>query len=86
MDYCSQLWSSGDHDSISKLGAVQHHFNSKVRDIENLNHWERLQAMNLCSQERERERYMIIFLWKISQDVVKVYRVPVSTSERRGRT
>ena len=22
MDYCSQLWSSGDHDSISKLEAL----------------------------------------------------------------
>ena len=42
--------------------------------------------MNPYSQGQERERYMIIFLWKISQNMVKGYSVPFSTSERRGRT
>ena len=86
MDYCSQLWSPGDQNSISKLEAVQRHFTSKVRGLENLSYWERLKAMNLYSQERRRERYMIIFLWKISQNMIKGYSVPFSTSERRGRT
>ena len=76
-------WRSWIHP---KLEAVQRHFNSKVRDIENLNYWERLQAMNLYSQERGKERHMIAFFWKISQNMVKGYSVSFSTSERRGRT
>ena len=86
MDYCSQLWCPGDQESISKLESVQRHFLSKVKGLEHLSYWERLSSMNLYSQERRRERYMVIFLWKISQDMVKGYSVPFTTSERRGRT
>ena len=86
MDYCSQLWSPGDQDSISKLESVQRHFTSKVKGLENMSYWERLKAMSLNSQERRRERYMIIFLWKISQNLVKGYSVPFINSDRRGRT
>ena len=69
-----------------KLESVQRHFTSKVKGLENMSYWERLKALNLFSQERRRERYMIIFLWKISQNLVKGYSVPFTTSERRGRT
>ena len=86
MDYCSQLWCPGDQESILKLESVQRHFTSKVKGLENMSYWERLKALNLFSQERRRERYMIIFLWKISQNLVKGYSVPFTTSERRGRT
>ena len=51
-----------------------------------MNYWERFKALNMYSQEHRRERYMIIFLWKISQNLVKGYSVPFITSERRGRT
>ena len=51
-----------------------------------MSYWERLKAMNLYSQERRRERYMIVFLWKISQTLVQGYSVPFLYSERRGRT
>ena len=86
MDYCSQLWSPGDQDSISKLESVQRHFTFKVKGLENMSYLERLKAMNLYSQERRRERYMIVFLWKISQNLVQGYSVPFLYSERRGRT
>ena len=75
MDYCSQLWSPSDQDSISKLESVQRHFTSKVSGLEELDYWERLQELHLYSQERRRERYMVIFLWKLSQGLVKGYKV-----------
>ena len=86
MDYCSQLWCPGDQESIARLESVQRHFTSKVKGLEHMSYWERLSSMNLYSQERRRERYMVIFLWKISQNLVKGYSVPFITSERRGRT
>ena len=58
MDYCSQLWSPGDQDSISKLEAVQRHFTSKVTGMEDMNYWARLHSLKLYSQERRRERYI----------------------------
>ena len=85
MDYCSQLWSPGDQESINKLEAVQRHFTSKVKGLEEMEYWERLSDLKLYSQERRRERYMIIFLWKLSQGMVNGYHVTFTHSERRGR-
>ena len=53
MDYCSQLWSPGDQDSIQKLEAVQRHFTSKVKGLEGMDFWERLQDLKMISQERK---------------------------------
>ena len=85
IDYCSQLWSPGDQDSISKLESIQRHFTSKIKDMEGLSYWERLSALQLYSQERRRERYMVLFLWKVSQGMVGGYKVDFSHSPRRGR-
>ena len=38
-----------------------------------MSYWEKLKQLKISSQERRRDRYMILFLWKISQDLVKGY-------------
>ena len=86
LDYCSQLWSPGDQESINKIESVQRHFTSKVMELEGLDYWERLKVLMMYSQERRRERYMMIFLWKLSQGLVKGYDMTFTNSERRGRT
>ena len=87
MDYCSQLWSPGDQDSIVKLESVQRHFTSKVQGLKDFDYWQRLQELQLYSQERRRERYMLIFLWKISQGLVKGFSMEFTDKAgRRGRT
>ena len=85
IDYCSQLWSPGDQVSINKLESVQRHFTAKVNGMEGLDYWVRLKELQMYSQERRRERYIIIFLWKVTQGLVKGYSVNVSESARRGR-
>ena len=40
----------------------------------------------MYSQERRRERYQIIFIWKISQGLVQGYNLTFTNSDRRGRT
>ena len=89
MDYCSQLWSPSDQASINKLEAVQKNLIDKIRDpmLSGLDYWEKLQHLRLYSQERRRERYMVIFLWKISQGMVSGYDVSfTSGGGRRGRS
>ena len=86
IDYCSQLWSPGDQISINKIESVQRFFTSKVEGMKELDYWDRLRELQMYSQERRRERYMIIFLWKISQGLVRGYDVTFCNSERRGRT
>ena len=41
--------------------------------------------LKLNSQERRRERYQIIFIWKVSQGLVTGYDVNFTHSPRRGR-
>ena len=67
------------------IEAVQRNFLSNVGGMGGLNHWDRLQKLNLYSQERRRERYMVIFMWKISEGLIKGYNVNFTESGRRGR-
>ena len=87
LDYCSQFWSPGDQDSINKIESVQRHFLAKVSSLDGVDYWRKLKKMNLLSQERRRERYMVLFIWKISQGMVQGYNLEfTSTRGRRGRT
>ena len=73
LDYCSQLWSPSDKASIPKLEAVARNFTSHIEGMEGMDYWERLDALNMYSQERRRERYAIIFIWKLAMGLVKGY-------------
>ena len=57
LDYTIQLWSPSDQSSISSLESVARHFISQIDGMTGLDYWERLQALQLYSQERRRERY-----------------------------
>jgi ribonuclease P/MRP protein subunit RPP40 len=85
LDYCSQLWSPMDQESINKVEGVVRNFTSNIWGMEDLTYWERLSQLRLYSQERRRERYMVIFLWKISQGLVKGVNISFHSSDRRGR-
>ena len=85
LDYNSQLWSPADQTSISELESVARHFTSKIDGMAGLDYWERLDSLSLYSQERRRERYQIIFLWKVAQGLVQGYKSTFVQSERRGR-
>ena len=86
LDYCSQFWSPGDQNSINKLEAVQRHFFSRVSSTEGLNYWQKLEYMTMYSQERRRDRYMVLFIWKLSQGLVHGYNIQFTSSKgRRGR-
>ena len=85
LDYCSQLWSPSDQGNIARLESVAKNFTSQVGGLDGLDYWERLGALNMYSQERRRERYQIIFIWKVSQLLVKGYSIPFKQNPRRGR-
>ena len=85
LDYTSQLWSPRDQASIGILESLARNFTSKIEGLGHLDYWERLQALKLFSQERRRERYQIIFIWKIAQGLVQGYHPSFVQSDRRGR-
>ena len=85
IDYCSQLWSPNDQGSIKDLETIQRNFTSRINGMVDKDYWERLKELKLYSQERRRERYAVIFLWKISQGLVAGYNIPFTNNGRRGR-
>jgi hypothetical protein len=48
-------------------------------------YWDRLSTLHIYSQERRRERYSIIFVWKIAQQLVMGYTMEFVDNPRRGR-
>ena len=89
LEYCCQLWCPTAIGQIRQLEAVQRTFTSRVAGLAGYNYWERLQQLGLYSLERRRERYMIIYVWKIvcglAPNVDGRDGISTHTSERRGR-
>ena len=68
LEYCCPLWNPsgpGSTSAIKMLEGVQRTFTSKIQSLGHLNYWQRLEALNLMSLQRRRERYLIIYMWKI---------------------
>ena len=67
IEYCCVLWSPTLQSQISQLESVQRFFTKKINFGENkdLDYWQRLQALKIYSAERRRERYIIIYTWKV---------------------
>ena len=89
LEYCCQLWCPRTPGLIRTLEGIQRSFTYRVRGLSELNYWERLQDLKLYSLERRRERYGIIYIWKVLQSLVPNFdeRVKVTSYviERRGR-
>ena len=90
MEYCSQLWSPCNLGPIRQLEAVQRSFTRRIDGMRDLNYWERLDCLALYSLERRRERYLIIYIWKILEDMVpnigeETSKVRCFNNIRRGR-
>ena len=70
IEYCSQLWSPTSKGDITRLEILQKNYTRKIHGSYGLNYWERLKKFNIFSLQRRRERYQIIYIWKILQNIV----------------
>ena len=53
--------------------------------MEDKDYLDRLTSLKMYSQELRRERYQIIFIWKVSQGLVEGYEMTFYNSDRRGK-
>ena len=65
LDYGSQLWSPTTKGDTQKLEMVQRSFIRKIDEVRSLDYWAQLRKLKLYSLERRRERYMVIYIWRI---------------------
>ena len=86
LDYASQLWSPHLLKSIYLIEKVQRSFTKHITGIKNKPYDERLKLLNLYSVQRRRDRYQIIYLWKIIEGLVPNLSAPITCtySKRRG--
>ena len=90
-DYCSQLWNPHRTGDIQDLELLQRSFVRKINGMQNLSYWEQLKSLNLYSLERRRERYIVIYTWRILEGSVPNIseapsRITASWNSRRGRS
>ena len=58
----------------------------QIHGMEELSYRERLKKLRMYSQERRRDRYMVIFIWKIAMGLVDGYKLDFTNEgTRRGR-
>ena len=92
LDYCSQLWSPTRKGEIQLLEMVQRSYIRNIASVRQMSYWEQLNYLRLYSLERRRERYMIIYIWKILEgfvpnisDLVGHDKISAKWHPRRGR-
>ena len=90
LDYCSQLWNPHKQGDIQLIEDVQRCFTRKIPIHGRKCYWERLRSLRLYSLERRRERYKIIYVWKMLENLVpnlstEHNRIKSKMSSRHGR-
>ena len=70
IEYCSQLWCPLKKGDIQSIEMVQRSFLRKISGFGQLTYWEQLKQLRMYSLERRRERYRIIYIWKILEGQV----------------
>ena len=65
LEYCSVLWSPADVGNIQKLDGIQWSFIRKISCSTEKDYWKRLKSLKMYSLQRRRERYRIIYIWKV---------------------
>ena len=86
LEYCCQLWSPWKVGEKQALEAIQRSYTSKITSVKHLDYWKRLQALELYSLERRRERYAIIYIYKvISGQITNNIDISTRTHTRLGR-
>ena len=72
---------------ISLLESVQRAFTKHIQGMHTYSYADRLSMLKLYSLQRRRDRYTIIYVWKILESIVPNLNIPITcySSIRRGR-
>ena len=85
LEYCCPLWNPADIASIQAIESVQQHFTKKIHGYQHLPYYERLKGLQLQSLQRRRERYIVIYMWKIKHGLCP-NDLEISFSDSNGRS
>ena len=69
LEFCCPLWNPWKITDIQLLEGVQRTVTSKIIEVKHLKYWDRLKVLGLMSLQRRRERYIILLMWKIKNEM-----------------
>ena len=84
IDYMSQICMPVSGSNLQRLEDLQRYFTKRVADLKQLDYWERLNRLQMSSQQRRLERYRISYIWKILEGLVPNCGLESSLNERLG--
>ena len=72
LDYCSPLWSPSpnNYKYIDLIEGTQRSYTSCINGMEGLDYAQRLKVLKMYSAQRRHERYKIIYIYKIKENLV----------------
>ena len=85
LDYCSPVYHPTSSVSLTtKIERVQRAFTRKIERMEGFDYWLRLKLLRLYSVERRRERFVIIYLFKMLHGFVPNIGMTYTENDRSG--
>lgn len=85
LEYISPVWSPHLIGEIQRIEGVQRAFTSRLNGCEGLNYWQRLRYLGIYSLQRRRERYKILYVWKMYRGLLPNHlNLDFKFSVRRG--
>ena len=85
MDYCCIVWNPHKRKDIQAIERIQRNFTKRISHLSELNYFERMKVLNIYSMERRRERYELLYIFKILKNIVPNVGINSKYSPRRGR-
>ena len=85
LDYSCVVWNPHLQQDKTLLESPQRLLTSKIEGLESLDYYQRLTELKLYSAERRRDRYMILYLFKIIHGHVPNPGISHKYSQRRGK-
>ena len=65
IEYCCIIWNPHTQKEINLLESVQRHYTCKLEGMEECDYYQRLKVLNMYSTERRRDRYLLLYIFKI---------------------
>ena len=85
LDYCSPVYHPASSVSLTtKIERVQRAFTRKIEGMNGVDYWLRLKLLRLYSVERRRERFIIIYLFKMLHGLVPNIGMTFTENDRTG--
>lgn len=85
LDYGSIVWNPHLQKEITLLESAQRRLTCTIEGLENLNYHQRLKELKIYSAQRRRDRYVLLYIFKILQGKIPNPGISYKYSPRRGK-